>query len=105
SQGVIQGRNITLDTQGQALDHRGGYLAARESVRLDTGETDNSGGLLRAGTSLILDTHGRKLANQQSGEQGGIVAGDRLTLEVNGLDNRDGVIVSGGDGVMTTGLL
>ncbi|HGY3902589.1 TPA: hemagglutinin repeat-containing protein [Citrobacter koseri] len=105
AQGVIQGRNITLDTQGQALDHRGGYLAARESVRLDTGETDNSGGLLRAGTSLILDTHDRKLVNQQSGELGGIVAGDRLTLEVNGLDNHDGVIVSGGDGVMTTGLL
>lgn len=105
AQGVIQGRNITLDTQGQALDHRSGYLAARESVRLDTGETDNSGGLLRAGTSLILDTHDRKLVNQQSGEQGGIVAGDRLTLEVNGLDNYDGVIVSGGDGVMTTGLL
>lgn len=105
AQGVILGRNITLDTQGQALDHRGGYLAARESVRLDTGETDNSGGLLRAGTSLILDTHDRKLVNQQSGEQGGIVAGDRLTLEVNGLDNHDGVIVSGGDGVMTTGLL
>ncbi|MBC6573148.1 hemagglutinin repeat-containing protein [Escherichia coli] len=105
AQGVIQGRNITLDTQGQALDHRGGYLAARESVRLDTGETDNSGGLLRAGTSLTLDTHDRKLVNQQSGKQGGIVAGDRLTLEVNGLDNHDGVIVSGGDGVMTTGLL
>lgn len=100
--GLLQGRNITLDTHGQALNHAGGRLSARETARLSTGLLDNTRGLLRGGTALVIDTHGQRLTSRDSGTAGGIVSGGSLQLSSGALDNRDGVLVSQGDARLTT---
>ncbi|MCA1859153.1 hemagglutinin repeat-containing protein [Janthinobacterium sp. HSC-3S05] len=122
--GSISGRNISIDTGGQALDNYLGTIAASQILNVQVGALNNEGGLLQGGGALVLNTHGQALNNSNAaayavrhpGMVGGISSGGSTSLvtgswnntggyfgsagQVGGstgaVDNRDGKIVSSG---------
>ena len=90
--GSITGRQIHVDSAGQAFDNRGGLLAAREGLSLASGELDNAAGTLQAGGELLVDTGGQRLANTASGSTAGIFGRGRVDLRSGILDNSGGFI-------------
>lgn len=64
---------------------------------MQSGAVINDGGLLQAGTDLIIDTHGQSLHNADSGVRGGIVAEGSLRLATGDVHNSNGLIASQGE--------
>ncbi|MDR1709107.1 MAG: filamentous hemagglutinin N-terminal domain-containing protein, partial [Candidatus Accumulibacter sp.] len=110
AEGAIIGQTLDIDAQGQKLDNTGGILAAEEAVAIQSGEIDNSEGVIQAGTNLTVNTHGQTLDNTGGtlygqnavtldagaigNAQGQILAGDALTLTAASLDNAQGQITA-----------
>jgi len=103
--GVIQGKNVDIDTHRQAFDQQGGQLSAQGRVQLDSGTLNNRAGLIQSGGDAQLNTHGGTLLNQQSRQSGGVIAGGNLVLHSGDIDNSSGALVSAGDSQLTSGAL
>lgn len=111
---VQSGSNLLADTQGTRFDNTKGTLFSKGILTLNSGELDNSAGQIVAGDALEINTHGRHLINRDSADNGGIISGGTLTLnagetdnqrgriagqadtlvDITGLDNRQGLLVS-----------
>jgi adhesin HecA-like repeat protein len=104
SAGSIVGRNVSIDTAGQALNNVQGTIAATQVLNLQTGELNNHGGLLQAGNALVINTHGQTLDNSDAaayaashaGSNGGINSGGTLTLATGAWNNAAGFLGAAG---------
>ncbi len=99
--GHIVGDDLLFDSRRQPFSNAHGVLAARGSFTLQSGAVINDGGLLQAGTDLIIDTHGQSLHNADSGARGGIVAKGSLRLAAGDVHNDNGLIASQGEARLT----
>ncbi|ENO89831.1 hemagglutinin repeat-containing protein [Thauera linaloolentis] len=93
--GTLIARAVSLDTQGQALSNTHGQIAAEAALAIDSGQLDNTAGLIQAGTTLHLDTHGQALINRDTADGGGLLAQGNLTLDAGAVDNTGGTIGTG----------
>ncbi|UIL51050.1 hemagglutinin repeat-containing protein [Pantoea agglomerans] len=105
NRGVIQGQNVIIDTHQQELNQQGGLLSAKGTLQLASGALNNRAGRLQSGGDMLLDTHGKALINQQSGDSGGVIAGGNLTLHSGETDNDSGVMASAGNAQLNSGAL
>lgn len=78
---------------------------AREGLRLDTGQLDNSAGRIQSGGDAQLNTHGQLLINRDSGKTGGVLTGGALTLNTGDIDNQRGTLIGRGNTTVTAGSL
>ncbi|PKE30568.1 filamentous hemagglutinin [Rahnella sp. AA] len=100
-QGLLVGKNAYLQTGD--LNNQGGQLIALQSLTLSSQVLNNEAGLLQSTGDMLIDTHGQRLSNRNSGEMGGIFSEGALTLFSDALDNVSGVLVSMGNAVLSTG--
>ncbi|WP_391528553.1 hemagglutinin repeat-containing protein [Photorhabdus akhurstii] len=100
NQGIRSSGDLTLTAS--AIDNHQGSVEADKQLTVTSGTVDNTGGLLKSGTTLSLNTQGQKLTNAQSGEKRGIRSGSDLTLEAGEIDNTAGVIDSQGETTLTS---
>ncbi|MGD8106443.1 hemagglutinin repeat-containing protein [Pantoea sp. FN0302] len=105
SKGVIQGRNVVIDTQQHAFNHQEGVLSSQGGLQLDSGRFNNQAGRIQAEGEMQLNTHGEALINQQSGPEGGIIAGGDVILTSGELNNDAGMLASAGDMQLNSGTL
>ncbi|MET3135439.1 adhesin HecA-like repeat protein, partial [Oxalobacteraceae bacterium GrIS 1.11] len=100
--GAIIGRNITIDSHGQAIDNRLGTIAATQALDARGGALANDGGLLQAGAALTLaatslsNTNAAGYAAGHSGNAGGIVSGGAAALHLGDWNNAGGFFGAGG---------
>ncbi|MGX9730049.1 two-partner secretion domain-containing protein [Janthinobacterium aestuarii] len=102
--GSIVGRNVSIDTAGQALNNVQGTIAATQVLNLQTGELSNRGGLLQAGNAIVINTHGQTLDNSDAaayaashaGSNGGISSGGTLALATGAWNNAAGFLGAAG---------
>ncbi|WP_257620633.1 hemagglutinin repeat-containing protein [Janthinobacterium sp. NKUCC08_JDC] len=102
--GSIVGRNVSIDTAGQALNNVQGTIAATQVLNLQTGELSNRGGLLQAGNAIVVNTHGQTLDNSDAaayaashaGSNGGISSGGTLALATGAWNNAAGFLGAAG---------
>ncbi|WP_334223581.1 hemagglutinin repeat-containing protein, partial [Photorhabdus bodei] len=99
-QGIRSSGDLTLTASG--IDNHQGSVEADKQLTVTSGTVDNTGGLLKSGTILSLNTQGQKLINAQSGEKRGIRSGSDLTLDAGEIDNTAGVIDSQGETTLTS---
>ncbi|MBS9424604.1 filamentous hemagglutinin N-terminal domain-containing protein, partial [Photorhabdus caribbeanensis] len=100
NQGIRSSGDLTLTAS--AIDNHQGSVEADKQLTVTSGTVDNTGGLLKSGTALSLNTQGQKLINAQSGEKRGIRSGSDLTLEAGEIDNTAGVIDAQGETTLTS---
>src|SRR4030095_6684549 len=77
-------------------DNTGGQVAATGALTATTSTFVNDTGLLQARGPITLDTRGQALVNTHAGSTGGIVSDGAFSLAAGVLDNRSGLISSGG---------
>lgn len=94
--GEVVASGATLQLNRGALVNQSGKLLAQGELRIDSGALDNTAGLIQATGNSLLDTHGAALINRDSGKTGGISSSGTLTVAAGDMDNRQGVMVSGG---------
>jgi filamentous hemagglutinin len=93
AQGLIQaGKNLTLDTRGQALINDQGRISAGQSLALYSGALSNQSGQMVAGDAMALTAQDSPLDNRQ----GMLAAGGNMQLTGSGLSNQSGQIQSAG---------
>ncbi|WP_081791037.1 hemagglutinin repeat-containing protein [Pseudomonas umsongensis] len=85
-QGLLNSQ-AAINFNGTHLDNRGGLLSAAGAVQLQAASVDNSGGRISGTTDLTA-----KVA-QFTNQGGELVAQGTLSLNGNGLDNRNGGLV------------
>jgi filamentous hemagglutinin len=85
-QGLLNSQ-AAINFNGTHLDNRGGLLSAAGAVQLQAASVDNSGGRISSTTDLTA-----KVA-QFTNQGGELVAQGTLSLNGNGLDNRNGGLV------------
>ncbi|SCZ66563.1 hemagglutinin repeat-containing protein, partial [Photorhabdus luminescens] len=100
NQGIRSSGDLTLTAS--AIDNHQGSVEADKQLTVTSGTIDNTGGLLKSGSTLSLNTQGQKLINAQSGEKRGIRSGSDLILEAGEIDNTAGVIDSQGETTLTS---
>ncbi|WP_418162264.1 hemagglutinin repeat-containing protein [Pantoea vagans] len=91
--GTVLGEGVTLDTQQGQIGNTGGNLVARRDLKISSGKTDNSTGLIQSGGDLAINTHDQALINRDSGKAG-IVSGGALAITSGDFDNQNGVIAA-----------
>uniref|UniRef100_UPI0036DC8421 hemagglutinin repeat-containing protein n=1 Tax=Photorhabdus sp. RM322S TaxID=3342825 RepID=UPI0036DC8421 len=99
-QGILSSEDLTLTAD--AIDNHQGTVAANQQLKVTSGTVDNTGGLLKSGSTLSLNTQGKRLINTQSGDKQGIRSGHDLTLEAGEIDNTAGMIESQGETTLTS---
>ena len=113
---ATQNGDITLDTNGNALDNSkgtvqaggalvlagisaikntDGVLISGEELSLNLQSLDNTRGLIQAGGSLDLGVQGT-INNSGTKSSGGLVTSGDLTISAAGIDNQNGYIASAG---------
>ncbi|MFQ3789857.1 DUF637 domain-containing protein [Halomonas sp. A29] len=102
--GALLGEHVTLNTAGRRLDNTAGQIAARDVLTIVSGVLDNTGGTLRSGGNLTLDTQGRSLLNRDNADAGGILANGTLVMRSGLLDNSGGLVGAGGLEIEATGV-
>uniref|UniRef100_UPI0023AF9945 hemagglutinin repeat-containing protein n=1 Tax=Sedimenticola hydrogenitrophicus TaxID=2967975 RepID=UPI0023AF9945 len=100
-QARLSGEQIFLRTGQQRIDNSGGSVVARDSLLIQGGALNNSGGLLEALSTLTVDTQGQTLTNAGTATQGGINSGGALQLQTGELDNQSGYIGAAGNATIT----
>jgi filamentous haemagglutinin family N-terminal domain len=95
--GTLQsGQKLQWNTQGFALDNRGGTLSAQDTLTLDTASLNNQQGLLASGGVMSLTT--AAFDNSQLGQ---VASKGALSLTVGNINNQQGQIQSLGDMVLS----
>ncbi|WP_061301678.1 beta strand repeat-containing protein, partial [Janthinobacterium agaricidamnosum] len=110
---TIAGRNIGINTNGQALANGQGTIAASQALNLQTGALNNDGGLIQSGAALLIDTHGQALTNtnagayavRHAGSSGGISSGASASLNLGAWNNSGGYLGAAGDITGNAGLV
>ncbi|EYU15162.1 filamentous hemagglutinin N-terminal domain-containing protein, partial [Photorhabdus aegyptia] len=90
--GKIRAGTAEIDTHQQQLNNTAGSIATEQSMTLRTGELLNRYGAIRSNQNLTIDTHGQKLDNRDSGQDGGVFSQGNLRLTIADLNNRSGHI-------------
>ena len=94
TQGLILSDSDLVLSGGALLSREGALVAAGEMALVTRGILDNSAGLLQAAQSVIIDTRGHQLINNDTFSSGGILAGDDLSLITGRFDNVSGVVIT-----------
>jgi filamentous hemagglutinin len=100
--GSIVGRNIDIDSNGQALNNQGGTIAASQTLSVHAGALGNAGGLMQSGGSLELNSGDLDNSNAASyaalhaGSGGGIVSGGSALLRIGAWNNAAGFFGAAG---------
>jgi adhesin HecA-like repeat protein len=102
--GTIVGRNVDIDSHGQALNNRLGTIASSQNLAMRSGALDNAGGLIQSIGTLALDTNGATLDNSGAAAYsllhpntgGGIVSAGAAQLRVGAWNNAGGLFGAGG---------
>jgi filamentous hemagglutinin len=103
--GSIAGRNVSIDTNGQALNNYLGTIGGTQAVMLQTGALNNDGGLIQSGTALSIDTHGQALTNTNAGAYalrhpgsvGGLASDGSASLNLGSWNNTNGFFGAAGN--------
>ncbi len=98
--GLVSAHDVTLQTD--AFSNEAGRVIAAGALSARTDDLNNTGGLLQSIGALSINTQGHALLNNDSGSNGGIVAGSTLAVHTGSLDNRTGAILSAGDQSLTS---
>jgi len=93
--GFITGHSGAQVVTGDINNQSGTLTGGKGRLDLTSGELQNQGGLLQAGSDMTLDTQGHALINRDSGDQRGIVALNSLDLRSGAIDNQTGFIAAG----------
>ncbi|KAA5950907.1 filamentous hemagglutinin N-terminal domain-containing protein [Pantoea sp. Bo_2] len=93
--GFITGSKGAQIAAGDIHNQSGTLTGGKGRLDLTSGELQNQGGLLQAGSDMTLDTQGHTLINRDSGSQRGIVALNSLDLRSGAIDNQTGFIAAG----------
>ncbi|TPV40866.1 filamentous hemagglutinin N-terminal domain-containing protein [Pantoea deleyi] len=93
--GFITGSKGAQIAAGDIHNQSGTLTGGKGRLNLTSGELQNQGGLLQAGSDMTLDTQGHALINRDSGSQRGIVALNSLDLRSGAIDNQTGFIAAG----------
>lgn len=93
--GFITGHSGAQVVTGDINNQSGTLTGGKGRLDLTSGELQNQGGLLQAGSDMTLDTQGHALINRDSGDQRGIVALNSLDLRSGAIDNQTGFIATG----------
>ncbi|URQ62202.1 hemagglutinin repeat-containing protein [Pantoea alhagi] len=103
--GLITGQRAAAIRAGDVNNRAGTLTGGKGALTLRVGEMQNQGGLLQAGSDLMLDTQGHALINTHSGDQHGIVALNNLDLHSAEINNQGGFIAAGNQATLTAGEL
>jgi filamentous hemagglutinin len=79
-----------LDLITGAVDNRSG--SEKGAPAPESRQVNNDAGLIQAAGNLNIHTHGQTLSNRNSGDKGGLFSGGLLTLQTGALNNGAGVI-------------
>ncbi|WP_289997890.1 hemagglutinin repeat-containing protein, partial [Photorhabdus laumondii] len=103
TQGVLLAQNIDSRTTGHPFTNTAGQVIAEDTLKVNSGELDNTAGLLQAGREISIDTHGQRLTNTHHADQkaGRVLSGGQLTLRVGDVDNTSGIIAADGKTTLT----
>ena len=96
SGGVLLGHSVGLDTSGLDNSAKGAVVASQGALdmKLNHGALNNNAGVIDAGEQALRVTQGGQLDNQ-----GGTLKGKRLEVAGTALDNRQGQLLAGSDGL------
>ncbi|HIF3107560.1 TPA: hemagglutinin repeat-containing protein [Salmonella enterica] len=95
---LVQAQNdIHINTHHQTLNNTGSRILSGGNITLESGELDNTTGQIVGGGSLGINTHGQHLINRESADNGGIISGGTLTLNAGETDNQHGHIAGRAD--------
>ncbi|EMM6516278.1 hemagglutinin repeat-containing protein [Enterobacter ludwigii] len=93
---LITGGETRLTTA--SVNNQDGVLAAGALLNLSAqGTVNNDRGLIQSTGRMDIDTHANWFSNRENLQSGGLVAGDRLTLNAGDVDNSRGLILSDSD--------
>ncbi|WP_410498660.1 hemagglutinin repeat-containing protein [Chitinibacter sp. S2-10] len=109
-QGIINGQQVLLDTNGQTLNNAGGTINASDSLSLGSASLDNTSGQIQSGGDLTLQTgnienrggllyasRDMTLHSDTLNNDGKILAGQNIQLAADTLNNLGGQIQASGD--------
>ncbi|WP_338016491.1 hypothetical protein, partial [Photorhabdus laumondii] len=97
-------QNIDSQTTGHPFTNTAGQVIAEDTLTVNSGQLDNTAGLLQAGREMAVDTHGHGLTNTHHADQkaGRLLSGGQLTLRTGDIDNTGGMIAADGKTVLTS---
>ncbi|WP_387490371.1 filamentous hemagglutinin N-terminal domain-containing protein [Photorhabdus sp. RM96S] len=103
--GYIRGDETHINSHQQTLSNLTGTIVSKKNLQLDSGKLDSTGGLIKSGGNMTLDTHGEKLTNAKSGDNRGVISKGTMILTTGEIDNQDGAIIGTGTTTVTSGEL
>ncbi|NHB60208.1 two-partner secretion domain-containing protein, partial [Photorhabdus sp. RW14-46] len=104
-QGSLLAQRIDSQTKGHKFTNTAGHVIAQEKLTLNSGELDNTSGLLQSGSDMIVNTHGQKLTNAKSDDKNkkGILSSGNLELRTGDINNTAGIISAKGKTTLSAG--
>ncbi|EBP8539766.1 filamentous hemagglutinin N-terminal domain-containing protein, partial [Salmonella enterica] len=99
------GANLTLTTSGSLINTHSsetGGITSLGNISIDSGNFDNTAGLLQSMQDMTVNTGLSTFTNKDSGKYGGILSGGRLILRSGILNNHGGVITGRSDVTVTS---
>ncbi|MCC8414471.1 filamentous hemagglutinin N-terminal domain-containing protein [Photorhabdus laumondii subsp. laumondii] len=103
--GYIRGDETHINSHQQTLSNLTGTIVSKKNLKLDSGELDSTGGLIKSDGNMTIDTHGKKLTTAKSGDTRGVISEGTMTLTADEIDNQDGFIKGTGTTIVTGGEL
>lgn len=94
---VAEQGNLEITTHQQALTNQQGKLSAGANLTLESGDLDNTAGLIQSRQNMTIHTHQGNLNNQQtqvSAQNKGIIALGELALTTQNFLNQQGYLLS-----------
>ncbi|QSZ39924.1 large exoprotein involved in heme utilizationor adhesion [Actinobacillus pleuropneumoniae] len=98
---VAEQGNLQITTHQQALTNQQGKLSAGANLTLESGDLDNTAGLIQSRQNMTIHTHQGNLNNQQtqvsaqnSAQNKGIIALGELALTTQNFLNQQGYLLS-----------
>ncbi|RAX05212.1 hypothetical protein CKY10_23665, partial [Photorhabdus sp. HUG-39] len=104
TQGMLLAQNIDSQTTGHPFTNTAGQVIAEDTLTVNSGELDNTAGLLQAGREMTVDTHGHRFTNTRNADQkaGRLLSDGHLTLRTGDINNTGGMIVADGKTALTS---
>ncbi|WP_235525601.1 hypothetical protein, partial [Photorhabdus heterorhabditis] len=101
---MLLAQHIDSQTTGHSFTNTAGQVIAEDTLTLNSGQLDNTAGLLQAGGEMSIDTHGHWLANAATTDKKGgrLLSGGHLTLRTGDINNTGGVIAAEGKTTLTS---
>ena len=88
--GLIQGKQIAIDTMLQPLNNAGGVISGLDAVSITSGALNNDAGVIESGGGISIDTNGNRLNNRNSGNELGIVSRGDISIKAGLFDQTNG---------------